>query len=563
MQHLARWEVSAVTVILLAAVGLRFWNLARVPDGLMPDEAGNVYDAWSILKTGADRWGHRHPVFLEGFGRSDYRPALYAYLTIPFVALWGPDRLDVAARCPAALAGVLTIVGLYGLVRRVSGTWAALAAATALTLCPWHLFVSRFGHEASLTPLFAVLILLAIERFFSTMVSPESRRGIVADGVLLGLVVGVSLYTYASMKLFVPLLLLGILMVWRRELSRGFTDRRVNRAMVLAVASCVLVALPMIWSTVTEWDKINARAQQQSLFHQGRPVVDVIARCAVNWVDHFSPRWLFFKGSDFAFFNTLGVGQLNWYLSVLGLLGLVRIYHTHRVQPFHVVLLLWLLVHPVASAVTVGSPHVLRAACGIGAFAWLGGLGAVELIERAARTVTVRRAVIAVVGAVVAVNATWSLRRYFDTYGHNRLMAELYQADLRDALLSIRNRWYRYDRLFVSDHRSTARRWLIDQPYIHVLTFLAIEPSVFQDWDKEIIPAADDAFETIRRMGIITMSTRPEVLKAYFDRHPGGRVLVVARPGDIRGGHRISVIDKPYDEVRFEVVEVGPPQRGM
>ena len=39
----------------------------------------------------------------------------------------------------------------------------------------------------------------------------------------------------------------------------------------------------------------------------------------------------------------------------------------------------WLALYPAASALTLSGPHALRAACGIGVFAWVGGLGAVEL----------------------------------------------------------------------------------------------------------------------------------------------------------------------------------------
>ena len=41
-------------------------------------------------------------MLLEAFGHGDYRSALYAYLTIPFVALLGPDQLALAVRLLAA-----------------------------------------------------------------------------------------------------------------------------------------------------------------------------------------------------------------------------------------------------------------------------------------------------------------------------------------------------------------------------------------------------------------------------------------------------------------------------
>ena len=69
---------------------------------IKPDEAGNAYGAYCLLETGGDRWGARWPLLLEALGQCDYRSALYAYLTIPFVALLGPDQLALAVRLPAA-----------------------------------------------------------------------------------------------------------------------------------------------------------------------------------------------------------------------------------------------------------------------------------------------------------------------------------------------------------------------------------------------------------------------------------------------------------------------------
>lgn len=93
-----------IFIILLAAV-LRLWNLGGVPLSPDWDEAALGYNAYSILHTGRDEYGKFMPVILKSF--DDYKPALYAYTIIPFIAVF--DLSVVAVRLPSALFGILTV----------------------------------------------------------------------------------------------------------------------------------------------------------------------------------------------------------------------------------------------------------------------------------------------------------------------------------------------------------------------------------------------------------------------------------------------------------------------
>ena len=74
-------------IVLIVAATLRFWNLGTNPPGLTPDEAALGYNAYSILKTGRDEFGKSFPIIFKSFG--DYKPGLYVYLDVPFVAALG------------------------------------------------------------------------------------------------------------------------------------------------------------------------------------------------------------------------------------------------------------------------------------------------------------------------------------------------------------------------------------------------------------------------------------------------------------------------------------------
>jgi len=563
-------QAATVAALLALAGATRLIDLNHMPAGVLPDEATHGYDAYSILQTGKDRWGQSWPVFLEGFGRMDYRPALYTYLVVPFVALLGPGHLVLAARVPAALCGVATIGCLYWLVWRTCGRRVAFWAALLLTLSPWHLHVSRYGHEASLTPLILPLALLTLSlagwplggRRAGDTTPVRLRRSWMA---LFALVVGLSPYVYASLKLFVPAMLIVGALIHRRLWAEVLRRRENRFALLAGVAVFAIVITPMAWLTFAEWDKINARAQNVSLFHQGQALTGALGQCAANWTAHFGPKWLFLQGSESVLGRTAGVGQLNWYMLPLVPIGLAAMWSGRKQTRIYGILIAWLVLHPAASALTEDAPHMLRAACGLGSFQWIAAVGVGAMVSWADRRSWARWLIGMSLIACVAGNATGSIRRYYRTFGSDVRMLRLWQVDLRDALLSIRDRWRDYDHIFISDHRSDEHLWMSDHPYIHVLLFLHVDPAEFHAWEKRVTYNPPDApFHTVQRMGPFSLSTVPAVLAEYFQDYRNQSVLFVVRPGDV-DTENLRVLDVICDlpveahyETRFEIIELAP-----
>src|SRR4030042_6585632 len=93
----------------------RMANLSTIPSGFHGDEAAAGYNAYSILVTKTDEYGEHFPLILKSF--EDYKPALYSYIDIPFIAILG--LTETATRLPSALFGTLTIPLLYYLVKEL------------------------------------------------------------------------------------------------------------------------------------------------------------------------------------------------------------------------------------------------------------------------------------------------------------------------------------------------------------------------------------------------------------------------------------------------------------
>lgn len=142
--------------ILCIAAVLRFWQLGAVPSGFDADEAAFGYNTYSIIKTGKDEYGTVLPIILKSFG--EYKPALYAYLSIPSVIIFG--LTPFAVRFVSAFFGVLTVLVLYFLTLKLfDKKRIALITSLLFALLPWHIILSRTTSEVVVS-LFFILIML-------------------------------------------------------------------------------------------------------------------------------------------------------------------------------------------------------------------------------------------------------------------------------------------------------------------------------------------------------------------------------------------------------------------
>ncbi len=563
-------EWVLATALVLLAVATRLPGLYWAPPPINQDEASNGYDAYCLLETGKDRWGHPWPVILEALGRGDFRPALYAYFVVPFAAWLGPENLVVATRLPAALWGVLTIGLLYATARRVSDARTALWAALLLILSPWHLQLSRFGHEATLTPLFPIAAVLTLSlagwplRGHDAL--PENPIRLRWPWMaVFGLVVGLSQYTYGSMKLFMPAFLMVGAAVYRRAWRPMLQDWRSRIGMAVAAVVAGVVLAPLIHLYLTQWNTVNARAIQESLFHKGMPVPQLLFEIAGKYLRHYDPQWMFVRGDIVSVQSIPGVGQLNWYMLAFlpaGLVGLVRKWKANR---GYALLLAWLLLYPIAGSLTTSGPHALRSACGLGVLQWIGAIGIGALVASAPGVRPGRRwAATAGVVVALAVNACYTARQFFVVEAKSPFYQALFQTDLCDALIAIRDRWQSYDRIFISDHVSAPRPyWPSIQPYVYPLLILPVPPAMFQVWEKTYhYRDEQDQFHTVDTMGPFVLSAAQAVLEEHFRTRAHERALFLIRPGDLEGGRLLYVVRGPAGEERFHIIEVVPPAGG-
>ncbi len=348
--------------IVLLAIFLRFYQLGKNPPHLNWDEAALGYNAYSLLSTGRDEYGKSFPLSFRSF--DDYKPPLYVYLTIPSVAVFGLN--DWAVRFPSAFLGVLTVVMMYFLTKEIlKNERMALLAMLFLAISPWHLQFSRVAFEANIALFFVVVgvwaFLKAIKKPIFLFVSVISFS--------------FSLYSYHSPRVFVPLLGIGLVVIFRKKLLKNWKYCLLVlglgailcfpllKIMTSAEGQMRFVGTSIFTDSIDLVQEATARIaldQERSfplgsLIHNRRLVY--LIRALKAYFAHFSLKWLFLEG-NFAHHHAPEVSFLYlWDLPFLvaGIFFLIK----NKVKNYQLILL-WLFLAPLPAVFSIDIPHAVR-----------------------------------------------------------------------------------------------------------------------------------------------------------------------------------------------------------
>ncbi|MGH7202986.1 MAG: hypothetical protein ACREHC_00910 [Candidatus Levyibacteriota bacterium] len=110
------------------------------------DEAAFGYNAYAIVKTGADDYGTFLPLRLKSFG--DYKMPLYSYLSVPFVGIFGLNEFSTRG---LNIVLALLFPSIYFLTKELFDKEAiGIIAAFLTSICLGKGIVERQVHEALL-----------------------------------------------------------------------------------------------------------------------------------------------------------------------------------------------------------------------------------------------------------------------------------------------------------------------------------------------------------------------------------------------------------------------------
>lgn len=216
-----------IFAIIVFACLIRFYGLGDCPAGLNQDEASIGYETFSLAHYGIDRNGNSYPVILESWGNG--QNALYAYLSIPFVKLFGLNAASV--RLLSAISGSLSVLLFYLILSLFCRKRTAFIGLILITINPWSVMSSRFGLESNLLP---TIILSA---FFLFAKALKQKNSYLLPSFLL---FALSFYAYGTAYFFTPLVLLFCTVYcWKYT--------RINRwTILISLAAATIVMLPIV-----------------------------------------------------------------------------------------------------------------------------------------------------------------------------------------------------------------------------------------------------------------------------------------------------------------------------
>ncbi|OGG12826.1 hypothetical protein A3D77_07255 [Candidatus Gottesmanbacteria bacterium RIFCSPHIGHO2_02_FULL_39_11] len=473
-------KIFILFLILTLGFILRFWHLGDNPPSLDWDEASLGYNAYSILKTGADEYGNFLPLSIRSFG--DYKPPLYTYLTIPPVSLWGLN--EYSTRFASALLGFFTLIVGYFLVRILLNLYSAkipLLFTLFFAISPWHIQFSRIAFESNISLFF---VSLGICLFLYASKRPKLY---IASFIMLGL----SLYTYHSPRLIVPLLIVFLTLLYRRHILPN------KKWFVVGIICFILLILPVLkelrGSTGARFSSVSSLTPESlsesiNLIKIDKENGDRLGMLTHNrrliyareilggYLDHFNFDFLFLNGDPPARHHANGMGMMYlWDFIFVAIGGIVVL----RVRNAGMkVMVIWLVLSPLASALTTGTPHAVRALLMLLPLVYFSTIGFNFVYTRYKKLTRV---------AVffLLINFYYYLNLYWI---HSPVESSSdWQYGYKQVVSEVAKRESEFDKIIVT--------YRYDQPYIFFLYYNLIDPSWYQkNWGTGEIPRSNRSF---------------------------------------------------------------------
>ncbi len=493
-----RREIILVAILLALGLWLRLYALDEYPLGVHQDELSNIYDGYSILETGADRFGDRFPLQVRAFGENDYRPAMYAWMASVPIGLFGFSV--TSGRLPSAILGFASLVLLYGFARKMGGMNFGVVVLLLGVLSPLHIQYSRVAHEGSMLPAFFLILALFLWQRAAIVRFP------LAQAALLGLAVGVSANPYQSTRLTAPLLAL----VFVVDILRNATLKW--RAAGGFAAAALIGALPQVLAMLTDPTHFFARARLLST--AGGEAAGPVWTFVRNFGLNLGPAYLFVPReiADLAVARLLPTEIMFFYV---GLLVLAFIPEA-RVGRARWMVYAALVITLLPAVLTEDNPNTMRAS----AFAVLSPLfsaaGIVWLYGRISTHGKLRGLYYPVVGTVIVASAALLIFKYSQSVMFR-------EAHFQNFLVLLNTRVGRYQK----DYSHVFMERYGSQPYIYVVAFNGIKPAEFQSMTREF---RSDGMDYFTRVGKFRLMSREEMAAAAWDTvvATGSRALFVS-----------------------------------
>lgn len=461
------YKILFVIIVIVGAF-FRLYNLSIAPPQPNIDEVSNAYNAYSILKTGADEYGYKLPTLIRGY--DDFRPAINVYATIPFVATIGVNALS--ARLPSAILSIITVIAVYFLTKELTRGVKALSfgkfdldipiiVMVFFAVAPWDIYISRFGYEVNFAFSFLIFGILFFLRFINKSSGKLNNLNLYASALFFGL----SFDSYQSAKIVSSLILLSLVILHFKELISS------KRTLIIAVILGIVVITPILLtlfdkSALIRFSGTNLLSNSQEYFEQTNTRLDfenkngdlagkifdnrkVASGLLIShaYLSHLSPVWLFInQGGEQFKAPTMGLLYLfEIPLVLLGLLFITRIGISAKNVVF---IFFWGAIAIIPAAITTGYAHPLRIINILPVPQIISAIGLYVLVSYVVKFKKTKYLFLSLFFAIFIYSVIWFFHSYFVLMP--RELAHHFQYGVLNALAKARETEGNYKNVYVS-----------------------------------------------------------------------------------------------------------------
>ncbi|MCL4366988.1 glycosyltransferase family 39 protein [Patescibacteria group bacterium] len=538
-------------LILVLAFFLRYYKITEVPPSLNWDETAIGYNAYSILRTGHDEWGKLLPIHFESYG--EYKLPLQIYFSIPAIAIFGLN--DFSVRITPVVYGTLTILLIFLLTRALfRNNLIALSAAFFLAVSPWHIQLTRASFESSFSVLWVLWGIWWLVKGF------ENKKWWVYAIIPLAL----AMYTYNSARVFVPLYLLALLLVYKAEIFKY------KKILLISIVVFLIMLIPMVpyylggngasrykLVSITDDPGLVPRIDQQRNQSTLPPLVKRFLYNRVTYVSfytiehyfaHFAPAFLFISGAPHKQHSVQGLGELFYIQAPLILLGLYWLFKTKN--RFRYLLISWLLISIIPVSVTNDSiPQALRTLIAAPVYQILSAIG----LYQGYMFLRKRKAFLFGSAIALLLVFAWEFNHY------------LYQLFVIYPVSYSRDWQYGYKQVvsYIQDHQNQYDEIVFSrvygEPYMFTLFYLQYDPAKYQN-DPNLVRYEGNNWIWVLRFGKFYFPDLGDAGTTFEDivkENQGKKILFIGKPGDFPSQlpvlYQVNFLNGNPD---FQIVEV-------
>ena len=390
---------------------VRAWKLGSIPPGLNVDEVSEGYNAYSLLKTGKDRYGMVMPITFKSYG--SYQPPLYTYLTVLPLYFLGPSIISVKA--VTLISGLLVIIFTFLIVRdffenRERGRM-ALFAALIVSIAPWAIFFSRMATEASLSvAIFVMGFYLSLKSIKKPNLFP-----------LACFILGVATYAYYSERVTSLLFLLGFVFIYREQFLKKW------KWLILGIVVFGITQIPNL--ATIKGGAFTRRLNQVSYLGTsafenngeafrnvplGREIF-VIREFSSQYLAYFSPRSLFFQPDDQGARSMPDLSVFYGWMIISWVVGLG--YFIRKRKDFLITnLLLLMAIAPIPAALSTDPFYTLRVLVLLWVFSVVISFGSLRILEK----IHSKNITVFVIIVFLGISLLTFYTHYFTLFRHER-----------------------------------------------------------------------------------------------------------------------------------------------